>query len=80
MPFDNVTSSQLNPPGLTSCNASNPSASIERQLRSSKFRFGEYFQVSDIDSHLKQVRLTVCWNYKGKNHEYVIESIIRKEE
>jgi len=80
MPFDNVTQNQLNPPGLSSCNTLYPSGFIERQVRSQKFKFGEYFQVSDISQNLKQVTLTVCWKYRGKDHRYTVESIIRKEE
>ena len=78
--FDNVTQNQLNPPRLIECNATDPQASIERQIRNSRFRFGKYFEVSIIDQNLKRVKLTVCWRYRGTKHQYSVESVIRKEE
>ena len=78
LPFDNVTNSYLNPPGLSSCDPSNPDASIKRQIRNFTISYGKYYEVRQLSPNIKEVKLTVCWEYQGKNHNYVITTIISK--
>ena len=78
LPFDNVTDSYLNPPGLSSCDPSNPNASVKRQIRNLTISYGRYYEVRQLSPNIKEVKLTVCWDYQGKKHDYVITTIISK--
>ena len=78
LPFDNVTDTNLNPPGLSSCDPSNVNASIKRQIRNFTISYGKYFEVKLLSPTIKEVKLTICWNYQGKKHEYVITTVISK--
>lgn len=63
--------------GSTPCDPTDNSTSFTRQLRSFNILFGRT-DVVTTSGNMKQVDLTLCWDYKGKLYTYKTSTLIRE--
>ena len=68
------TSSALNPTGATGVS----DGEVSRRLRAAEFSFARSRTVADINADMKQVTVTVTWNYRGGTYRHAITSILRR--
>lgn len=63
--------------GSNPCDPADNSTSFTRQLRSFNVLFGRTDNVT-VGTNMKQVDLTLCWEYKGKPYFYKNSTLIRE--
>jgi len=63
--------------GSTPCDPNDNSTSFTRQLRKFNILFGRTDSVT-VNGNIKQVDLTLCWDYKGKRYEYKNSTLIKE--
>ncbi|UOD34525.1 prepilin-type N-terminal cleavage/methylation domain-containing protein [Deferribacteraceae bacterium V6Fe1] len=63
--------------GSTPCDPNDNSSNFTRQLRNFNILFGRTDNVA-VSGNMKQVDMTLCWDYKGKRYEYKTSTLIRE--
>lgn len=73
----NSTYASIGNQGSNPCDSADNSTSFTRQLRSFNVLFGRTDNVT-VGTNMKQVDLTLCWEYKGKPYFYKNSTLIRE--
>lgn len=73
----NSTYASIGNQGSNPCDPADNSTSFTRQLRSFNVLFGRTDNVT-VGTNMKQVDLTLCWEYKGKPYFYKNSTLIRE--
>lgn len=73
----NSTYASIGNQGSNPCDPADNSTSFTRQLRSFNVLFGRTDNVT-VGTIMKQVDLTLCWEYKGKPYFYKNSTLIRE--
>jgi type IV pilus assembly protein PilV len=63
--------------GSTPCDPADNTTNFTRQLRSTTILFGRTDNVT-TNGTMKQVDMTLCWEYKGKLYTYKTSTLIRE--